>query len=74
MLASDTKLDAPTQVFDLGKPVLVIVDTHVQQMHASLIGMIVPPDVRERALGLNHYRYPMQLGMTRMEDVSGHRS
>jgi hypothetical protein len=72
MLASDTKLDAPAQIFDLGKPALVIVDTHVQEMHASLIGMVVPPDVRQGTVGLNYDSDAMQLGMTGMEDMSRH--
>ena len=72
MLASNTEFDAPPQIFDLGKPALVIVDTHVQQMHTSLIGMIVPPDVRQRTVGFNYNSDAMQLGMTRMEDVPRH--
>jgi hypothetical protein len=49
-----------------------VVDAHVEEMHASIVLPIVPPDVGESSTGFDHHGDSVELRMPWMKYVTRH--
>ena len=74
MIRSDTVLGALADVLVSGASRRAIVHPDIQHVHAARVFAVVPPDVRQRSIGLDHNGYPMQLRVAWMKYVPGHQA
>jgi hypothetical protein len=73
VLASDSELRGAPKVFLFGGLGGRFVNAHIQHVHTLLVLAIIAAHIGSWAAGLYYHGYSMELGMSRMKDVScGH--
>lgn len=72
VFAADPEFGALPYIVISGYGGTLLVNSHVQQMHASGVLAVVPPHVGPGPPGLNYHRDPVKLGMPWMKYVSRH--
>jgi hypothetical protein len=72
MLASDTELGTPSEIFVFGNVGGLLVDADVEEVHSPLVFLIVAANIGRRAEGLDHDGNPVKLGVAGMKNVTRH--